>query len=597
MEYLWPFQDTPPATVVQDNPEPAFGGGDLGADLTPDLAWSLQGVLGNSELMCRMDEPVCEDPGWLEPEPEVCAPETDEEAVARVTGDAGGKLNDEGLFDWVSEDEASSALDGILSLKPELQGKVIDQLSADQLNELLAKVPPDQRVKFDTLYKNTTDPDKKLQLWSEYYKSTANNKVDAEQQDVSIWDWSADGKKKHDSNGKWDKIGGTTGTEADQEVAKLQEQIKAGKATMADVDKMIERKNKEQELELKYGIALTNDAGSEGFLGWGKRDGAVWSKDELDKLETTLSRIPASNLHENPGMNEIYRAGKQDDWRGLYEPSKRRVSVSDSGAENIVHDRHDPLTTLLATSAHEIGHAFAEAHPDIYNDFNDAVGWKTIGSQADLKKQLVAAGMPEEEAGKKVEAMFKTKDEGYGTRGTITYGGRTYAIDQYDRGSVLSFKEGAIPDGHAWSYGRGSPDEYWADLYSRCVHQPDTAYDALVSGPKQQTETTKKDLESANKALSDLTTAGASEDQIKAAKDRVDQLNAQLDLAKRTEASRGEQWKIMRERVFKTDDSDIQALTAPAGKEQVYADYKLEAAKCATPIQLQAVRDKYKDKL
>lgn len=262
--------------------------------------------------------------------------------------------------------------------------------------------------------------------------------------------------------------------------------------------------------------------------------------------------------------------------------------------------RARPLETALdriPTSAHEIGHSVAEANPDTYKAFNDAVGWKDIGSRKDLQKQLVAAGMPEDEARTKVEAMFKTKDEGYGTRGTITYGGRTYSIDQYDRDKVLSFKEGAIPDGHAWSYGRGSPDEYWADVYSRCVHQPETAYDALVGQPKKAVEDTTKDLAAANKAVTDLTAAGASQDQIDAAKAQVDLLNTKLGQAQRTAQARGDQWKVMREQVFKTDDSDIQALVAPAGKEDIYAAYQAAAAKCATPGQLQKVRDQYKDKL
>ncbi len=599
-------QDQPASAPVCEAPELEVDDA-TSEELSPWTAWGLQDLSGNAELLSRLpmgmedagtelcEEPPAEETPAEETEGE-CPQETDEEAVARVTGDASTKLTDGGWLDTVDEGEATGALEQILTLKPELQGQVIDKLTPEQLSALMSKVPEDQREKFESLYQNTTDPAKKVQLWSEVYKARARNKAAAEEQDTDWWDWSPEAEKKRLSNGKWDHITDTTAAEADEETAKILADIESGKAGMAEVDRLLERKEKEQKLEQEYGIALTNDAGSTGIFGWGKRDAATWSKDELDRLETTLSKIPKDHLHDNPKLNEIYRAGDTD-WRGLYDPNNGRVSVSNSGASKEIHDRHDPLETLLATSAHEVGHSVEEANPDLSKEFMDAAGWKDVGSKGDLKQQLIDAGMSEADATAKVDALFADQEKGYSGRGRLEYNGKTYVLDEYDTSKVLSFDTGAIPKGSAWAYGDGSPGEYWADFYSRCVHQPETVYDAFVDQPKKDVDARQSDVQRAEDEVKALNLAGATPEQIAAAEENARKAREALSAAEKVQTSRNKQWEIMRGKVFGTDDSDIQKLVAPAGKEAIYDAYKQEAAKCATPGQLSAVREKYKDQL
>src|SRR5262249_45981299 len=102
----------------------------------------------------------------------------DSQWVDEAVAAAGKDLDDEGLFNIVTDAEALHALDLLISLPPGLQGKAIAKLPDDRFENLLDEVPRLRRNDFESLVKNTTDPKRKLLLWREYYKAHAT--VDAE---------------------------------------------------------------------------------------------------------------------------------------------------------------------------------------------------------------------------------------------------------------------------------------------------------------------------------------------------------------------------------------------------------------------------------
>ena len=72
-----------------------------------------------------------------------------------------------------------------------------------------------------------------------------------------------DAKTKH-RNETRDRIASSTEEEVEHEMEKLREKLDNGTLTKAEVDELVARKDKELELEYKYGVNLTNDTYNKG---------------------------------------------------------------------------------------------------------------------------------------------------------------------------------------------------------------------------------------------------------------------------------------------------------------------------------------------
>ena len=101
-------------------------------------------------------------------------PKTPEEQVAEAVKRSEEKLST-GFLNPVTKNEARDAMNTMLKLPPELQGKALAKLDPDSFGRLLSTVPEAEREGFKSLVDNTHDPERKLLLWAEYHKSKVAN--------------------------------------------------------------------------------------------------------------------------------------------------------------------------------------------------------------------------------------------------------------------------------------------------------------------------------------------------------------------------------------------------------------------------------------
>src|SRR5262249_50060225 len=111
---------------------------------------------------------------------------------------------------------------------------------------------------------------------------------------------------------KREDIVSSTKDEVTDEMAFLQREAKkSGKPIdMADVDKLIERKELEHEIERKHAVNLTNESTS---LWSGDKKRTQWTKKELDDVKDTLGKLPKNHVFDNPELREIHRGLYTDD--------------------------------------------------------------------------------------------------------------------------------------------------------------------------------------------------------------------------------------------------------------------------------------------
>lgn len=81
-------------------------------------------------------------------------------------------------------DKAVQALDLLNGLPLEQRGKVIDSLDDAAFDNLLSRVPPDQRAAYSQLVSASKDPERKLRMWKEAHLSKVRNEVNAAKGDV-----------------------------------------------------------------------------------------------------------------------------------------------------------------------------------------------------------------------------------------------------------------------------------------------------------------------------------------------------------------------------------------------------------------------------
>jgi hypothetical protein len=230
-----------------------------------------------------------------------------------------------------------------------------------------------------------------------------------------------------------------------------------------------------------------------------------------------------------------------------------------------------------------------------WQKWRDISGWENLG-KGDLKKRLMDSGKSEADADKEIQSLQDNRDKAYYDRSQTTAGGKSYEVNPYGS-DFLGLKEGAIPGGSEWGYALSNPEDHFAEVYAKAVHQPEGLYKDLVSGPKDELKNKQTDLQAQKDRIAAMKTAGASADDIKKEETRQAELQTAVDKAQSASDIRQQQWDFFRKDVFHTDDSDIQALKAPPGKEAVYDEYKQKATMCQTPQQLADLRAKYKDKL
>ena len=465
---------------------------------------------------------------------------------------------DGGVF-GVSGKAATEGMRDITRLPPKQQGAAVAKLSDEQFKNLLTRVPEDKREELATLVQNTTDPQRKLELWAVYHKAhvMADVKRDGAGTD-------AESQRLHAA-----RLAAATATagEVDEERSFLYQRVaKTGKAfTAQDVDELIARKDAEHALEMKYGINFTTDGGA-------RADGSHihWGQTELATLDRTLGQMPADH---RAAVSELHR---QEHVYWGDPANKQEIGALATGTKVLLPDQAmsmnpvaqhrelaDPakgaqIPWLEWQSTHELGHIVSNKYSALEQKYEQINGWESYGQDTNA---LSAADK---------EHINAKRTHPFNDRNTIDKDGKTYEIDQSGPG-YISYTQGAIPDTPSWSYAKTRGYEQFAEHYDQAIHTPETVYADLVTDPHAKTEQARRDLASATTLV----------DRQKA--------REQLALAEQAERVRRQSFDLMRNEVFGTDKAQAAAearLQKNGADAKKLAAFRQRAAAASTPDQI-----------
>ncbi|HLL23340.1 MAG TPA: hypothetical protein VK427_14480, partial [Kofleriaceae bacterium] len=333
---------------------------------------------------------------------------------------ANTKLDDNGIFNVVTDGEANEAMNILSSLPADQQGEAIKQLDKAAFDNLLDQVPEKRREEFKSLVENTHDPERKLKLWGEQHKSQVENDAEREKAltaDEGHW-WSRSDEQKRIKrlNDRRDDIVDSSTHEVDDELAVL---LANGSLTEADVQRMIDRKDHEHKIEMKYNVNLTNKDGT-------RADGSkiAWSDSELTQVESALAHMPEGHVKDNTLLKEIKRSDvhptKPNSVGGNHNDGVIQVfDLGITGGYRHTGDKHeltapqtgvngqplsktgDNLAQLEEVLNHEFGHDIHDQNPDAFKKYQQAAGWQqNVGDSQMSTNGLTPAQIADLKAGK-----------------------------------------------------------------------------------------------------------------------------------------------------------------------------------------------------
>jgi hypothetical protein len=469
------------------------------------------------------------------------AKDINKEWVDDAVTKANKKLDDDGVFNYVSDGEAIDAMNILNSLPDEVQGDAIKQLDEAAFANLLDEVPKERREEFKSLVDNTTDPERKLDLWGEYHKSMAHN----------------DAERRGDKY--LAKIANETDKEVDEEVKWLKE-AKKGNLTEDMVKHLMRRKTLEHDIEARHRVNLTNERGTrtEGPDAGRK---IVWTEEELRELDATLKKLPDSHVRNNTSLKEIRREDFDEDTKDFFSPtgfgdhSKGRIRVYDHGARlspDLDNQEADgTATSILATTVvHEIGHNIHDLKGESFEEFKKTA-WEEDLGEKELKKRGLTA--------KEIADM---KGDGNGPGKPVEKDGKVYT---YRYGKFQAKDEDAFPTGSKWSFAKNNPKDHFAEMYMMANLTPQQFEQDMLIEPAAavtrqaavveafKTAVSAAEAELANKLSQD---PPATAEDIQNAKDAVTQRKkdlaeqvAELKKRKSVQTAKANQYRIVRELV------------------------------------------------
>ncbi len=535
-------------------------------------------------------------------------------------------LMDPGKTGWAGTDrEAAEAVDLMKKMPLSDRVKALSDMDDATFTKFVQTIPADRYAELQEHYDAATDPARKLELWGLLHQGRAEQQRTSMAEDRTAP--GADTGLVDHRNGQRDAITAGTKTEVAEEIAFLKARMAAGETVnLEDVVALDTRKRRELDLEFKYGQNLTN-VGTPTGLGPTDPvpDRRVWSMTELDNLAGAFSRMPESHLRDNTALTEIRREDVRRDQDGTTWTEDPDVGADAGGGLIRFYDTGTGFDASTGTNpgntpwrigdtsplaghegtqktslieevlSHEAGHTVHQGDDKLWQDFQAISDWHKL-DKAGLRSEMKDAGLGPKGRKSGLRQLEKTRDDGYGDRNTLTKGQRMFEVDPYSDG-YLSVNKDAIPQGASWDYARSNPEDHFAEVYTKAIHEPEQLHADLVSGPSAQLTDAESAVAAKQAELDFLRSNKGTPRQVRAAEAALKTANASLTTARSEKDLRQQQWQFFRNDVFKTDDRDIQALTAPAGKEAVYDEYKALAAQCATPQQLAALRQRYAGKL
>lgn len=651
--------------VEQDADEPAPhveflgpGGGDTEASLAalghfaddqdaapastqPLLSWIGSGGTGTSAAPM----PTSLDPNAPRPSPAVDHGPLDKDTAKRITNAADAQRLLTSKDGDPTGELATRAVDLLLEIAPAQRGVVIDQMDDKAFQRMLERVPPDQRERFHGLLAGTKRADRKLHMWKEAHLSRARNDVERQKGDVGVDDpktertidnWTSGLSKKDQAKAdrKWKKEHRkelTPDADRARDKKRTQEQkdnlvyhqrhVARYEHTLAEVndevgdmygndgslpelaqvDAMIERKEREYAIEKKTNLDLTNDIGGP--------DERKWQPEDLEIIDRTTQRLPREHLERPDGLHEISRTTHARGGVGGFH-SGHRIGITDRGVDTTptygesgekregtspeFDAKHGAtIENLESVLTHEIGHDVAERNPAAFEAFKKAAGYRSYNRDELAADNMSAAEIDLLDSARKGGAI--ENNPGTERRYTPRFGTDEYwGIDHTALPYSGKHEKGSEADD--WEYARQGPGEHFAELYDKAVHTPKQLHQDMVERPAAEAKAARARVSRLLTAMSDLPDTPANAQKLAKLQQELDQSLATMDEKQRTVEQRKGQFDVMRNDVFHTDKA-ASAARARLGltlDEQRLAAFDDEAATLSTPEQIQALEERYR---
>ena len=537
-----------------------------------------------------------------------------DDALAR----SGELLSTDGLDLAVTDGDSVEAMHVMASLPPHLQGQVIDGLDDADLATLLSEMDEERHEHLESLVDASTDPERKLELWQHFQRSKAMQDAERNGDAFSFF------------------VAGQTAVEVSEEVALLDGKKQDGTLTYDDVKELVARKKLENQIEMEYGVNVTNEkddlktADDERFRSLGPNAGRriAWSEAELLELQAVLEELPDAHVQENDSLREFRREDVKIDRSGNPQPgtggshSKGVVRIFDKVNDPNATFRHggdaregsDPtnhpiggnLSVLEVVVAHELGHNVHDQNPLAWAAFQAAAGWDTDLDESKLVNDGVLS--PQQIAQmKSSQQTYQVGDKEYGYR----YGElNAFDVDRLPSTGHDPANPGAPRD--TWSYARDNYKDHFAETYMKAVLVPEQLAVDMLDEPESRlagevvqrdVAAAARDTAKANVAALHATSPPPPMADLLAAYNEWNYREAELatweeDVAEAQEGrdSMALQYEIMRDGIFHTGEAvgGAQADLEAAGVDEAQvADFLDKASRLTTPDQVEALKKSY----
>lgn len=312
------------------------------------------------------------------------------------------------------------------------------------------------------------------------------------------------------------------------------------------------------------------------------------------KVFQTLNRRKTENVMD--GLGGLHHGESIDifDWGATKGPGSRhggdrREMVSDQ----FRREHGDKINTLEFVLTHEIGHDVAQEDKKAFNKFKKAAGWQEM-DEAALSKDNVGDETLAELEGARANPNAAQLNIG-GVRKTYQPIKNEKDFWGVDKTAIPAAPgkdpaTGKTPE-DKWQYARVNPQEHFAEVYAKAMHVPEQLHDEFVVQPASEARQAKDAVDAQKRAIA-LLEGGSnrSAEQIHEMRMELARLEGAAAIKARAEKQRGDQFSVMRNDVFHTNDATAAAAERLKMKGISPTDveaFKQRAAAASTPEQVQ----------